>query len=131
MEKPADAVYTLQNLTTAPRETDSLDQFMRTVTDTAGKPIKTMGPDVYFANVPKEDWPPDGLAKVGNTELFQSINPFFIVAFTPLLILFFAYMARRNKPISLPGNLLGLDHFRSKCVSNGLCSHVGSQYLHT
>jgi len=100
MEKPADAVYTLQNLTTAPRETDSLDQYMRTVTDGEGKPIKTMGPDPYFVNIPKENWPQDGLAKVGNTELFQSINPFFIVAFTPLLIMFFAYMARRNKPIS-------------------------------
>ena len=100
MEKPADAVYTLQNLTTTPREADSLDQYMRVVTDTAGNPIKTMGPDPYFVNMPKEDWPADGLAKVGNTELFQSINPFFIVVFTPLLIMFFAYMARRNKPIS-------------------------------
>lgn len=100
MEKPADAVYTLQNLTTAPRETDSLDQYMRVVTDTAGNPIKTMGPDPYFVNVPKEEWPADGLAKVGNTELFQSINPFFIVAFTPPLILFFAFMARRGRPVS-------------------------------
>src|SRR5436190_16129125 len=100
MEQPADAVYTLQKLTTAPRETDSLDQYMRVVTDTAGNPIKTMGPDPYFVNMPKDKWPPDGLAKVGNTELFQSINPFFIVAFTPLLIMFFAYWSRRNKPVS-------------------------------
>ncbi len=100
MEKPADAVYTLQNLTTAPRETDSLDQYMRVVTDSAGNPIKKMGPDPYFVNVPKEDWPADGLVKVGNTELFQSINPFFIVAFTPPLILFFAFMARRGRPVS-------------------------------
>ena len=100
MEKPADAVYTLQNLTTAPRETDSLDQFMRPVLDADSKPIKVMGPDPYFVNIPKENWPADGLAKVGNTELFQSINPFFIVVFTPLLIMFFAYMARRNKPVS-------------------------------
>jgi len=100
MEKPADAVYTLQNLTTSPREVDSLDQYMRVVTDATGNPIKTMGPDPYFVNLPKEKWPPDGLAKVGNTELFQSINPFFIVAFTPLLIMFFAYMAQRNRPVS-------------------------------
>ena len=100
MEQPADAVYTLQNLTTEPREVDSLDQYMRVVTDTAGNAIKTTGPDPYFVNMPKEKWPADGLAKVGNTELFQSINPFFIVAFTPLLIMFFAYMARRGRPIS-------------------------------
>ena len=100
MEKPADAVYTLQNLTTAPREADSLDQYMRVITDTAGNTVKTMGPDPYFVNIPKEDWPTDGLAKVGNTELFQSINPFFIVVFTPLLIMFFAYMAQRGRPVS-------------------------------
>lgn len=100
MEQPADAVYTLQNLTTEPREVDSMDQYMRVVTDTTGNPIKTTGPDPYFVNMPKENWPADGLAKVGNTELFQSINPFFIVAFTPLLIMFFAYMARRGRPIS-------------------------------
>ena len=100
MEQPADAVYTLQNLTTSPREVDSLDQYMRVVTDASGNALKTMGPDPYFVNLPKEKWPPDGLAKVGNTELFQSINPFFIVAFTPLLIMFFAYMAQRNRPVS-------------------------------
>ena len=100
MEKPADAVYTLQNLTTAPREIDSVDQYMRVVTDTAGNAVKTIGPDPYFINVPREDYPADGLVKVGNTELFQSINPFFIVAFTPPLIMFFAYRARRGKPVS-------------------------------
>lgn len=100
MEKPADAVYTLQNLTTSPREVDSMDQYMRVVTDTAGNPLKTIGPDPYFVNVPREEYPADGLVKVGNTELFQSINPFFIVAFTPPLIMFFAYRARRGKPVS-------------------------------
>lgn len=100
MEKPADAVYTLQNLTTELRVTDSMDQYMRVVTDTAGNPVKSMAADPYFVNMPKDDWPSTGVAKVGNTELFQSINPFFIVAFTPLLIMFFAYMARRGKPVS-------------------------------
>jgi POT family proton-dependent oligopeptide transporter len=100
MEKPADAVYTLQNLTTELRVTDSMDQYMRVVTDTAGNPVKSMSADPYFVNMPKDDWPSNGVAKVGNTELFQSINPFFIVAFTPLLIMFFAYMARRGKPVS-------------------------------
>ncbi|MFZ1529055.1 MAG: peptide MFS transporter [Ferruginibacter sp.] len=100
MEKPSDAVYALQNLETKPQQIDSLDKYMRVVTDDSGKNIKTMGADPYFANMPKDKWPPNGVAKVGNTELFQSINPFFIVAFTPLLILFFANRARRGKPVS-------------------------------
>ena len=100
MEAPADAVYTLQTLETKPQEVDSMDKYMRIVTDDSGHAIKTMGADPYFFNMPKDKWPPGGLAKVGNTELFQSINPFFIVAFTPLLILFFAWRARRGKPVS-------------------------------
>jgi proton-dependent oligopeptide transporter, POT family len=100
MEKPAETVDMLQVLKTAPQETDKLDQFMRVVTDDSGHAIKVMGTDPYFANIPKEKWPAEGIAKVGNTELFQSINPFFIVALTPILIAFFAWMARRNKPVS-------------------------------
>jgi proton-dependent oligopeptide transporter, POT family len=100
MEKPADAVYALQNLETKPQEVDSLDSYMRVVTDDSGHAIKTMGPDPYFFNMPKDKWPASGVAKVGNTELFQSINPFFIVALTPILIAFFAWRARRRKPVS-------------------------------
>ena len=59
-----------------------------------------MGPDPYFNNVPKEQWPADGSAKLANTELFQSINPLFIVLLTPLVIGFFALLARRGKPVS-------------------------------
>lgn len=100
MEKPADAVTMLQNLSTTPQETAQLDQYMRVVTDDSGKAVTMMGPDPYFANMPKEDWPATGVVKVGNTELFQSINPGFIVAFTPILIAFFAWRARRRKPVS-------------------------------
>jgi len=100
MEKPADAVHALQTLETKPQQVDSLDQYMRIVMNDSGHAIKTMGPDPYFVNMPKDQWPASGVAKVGNTELFQSINPFFIVAFTPLLILFFAWRSRRGKPVS-------------------------------
>jgi proton-dependent oligopeptide transporter, POT family len=100
MEKPADAVTMLQNLSTAPQETPQLDQYMRVVTNDSGKALTAMGPDPYFANIPKENWPANGVAKVGNTELFQSINPGFIVAFTPILIAFFAWRTRRKKPVS-------------------------------
>lgn len=137
MEKPADAVYTLQTLSDSNRLGNKLDEHMVVVTDkdsivrkdtiittsmkkdklvsdtsiygitvngnridTGTKAVQVMGPDPYFINMPKDKWPPGGVAKVGNTELFQSINPFFIVAFTPLLILFFAWRARRGKPIS-------------------------------
>jgi POT family proton-dependent oligopeptide transporter len=77
-----------------------VDQYLRQQTDTGGNVILTTGPDPYFNNVPREKWPADGTAKLANAELFQSINPAFIVLLTPLLIAFFAYMARRGKPIT-------------------------------
>lgn len=101
LEKPADAIYMLQSVTTEPREVQETDQYLRVVTDTAGNPIKTMGPDPYFNNIPKDQWPKPGeQVKLANTELFQSINPFFIVALTPLLIAFFAYRSRIGKPVT-------------------------------
>ncbi len=100
LEKPADAVYMLQNLGTDFREAGQVDQYLRPITDTAGNPVNVMGPDPYFNNVPKEDWPPNGTSKLANAELYQSINPAFIVLLTPLVLAFFAFRARRGKPVS-------------------------------
>ena len=68
--------------------------------DTESKAIQTMGPDPYFNNVSKDKLSAGGSAKLANTELYQSINPAFIVLLTPLLISFFAYRARRGKPVT-------------------------------
>ncbi len=100
LEKPADYVYMLQPASTTPTEVPKVDEYLRVVTDSAGNPITNMGPDPYFNNLPKDKWPTDGEAKLANTEIYQSINPAFIVLLTPLLIAFFAYMARRGKPVS-------------------------------
>jgi len=100
IEKPSDYFYMVQTVGTEPREVEKVDQYLRTVTDTAGNLVKTMGPDPYFNNVPQSKWPAGGSTKLANTELYQSINPFFIVVLTPLLIAFFAFMARRGKPIT-------------------------------
>jgi POT family proton-dependent oligopeptide transporter len=100
LEGPSDKVYMLQTASTAPQEVPKVDEYLRPVTDTAGNPVTMMGPDPYFNNVPKEKWPADGTAKLANAELYQSINPFFIVVLTPLLLSFFAYMARRGKTVT-------------------------------
>ena len=64
--------------------------------DTASKLVKVMGPDPYFNNVPKEQWP-NGSIKLTNTELFQSINPLFIVLLTLFFVPFFDYLRKRQK----------------------------------
>lgn len=100
IEQPADAIYMVQTAETSPREVPVVDEYLRPQLDEKGEIIMGQGPDPYFNNVPKDEWPADGSAKLANTELFQSINPAFIVFLTPLVIAFFAWRARKKKPVS-------------------------------
>ncbi|HRO69523.1 MAG TPA: peptide MFS transporter [Chitinophagaceae bacterium] len=100
IEQPADAIYMVQTVTTSAAEVPKVDEYLRPITDSAGNPVMVSGPDPYFNNVPKENWPPDNTSKLVNAELFQSINPFFIVVLTPLIIAFIAMRARRGKPVT-------------------------------
>jgi POT family proton-dependent oligopeptide transporter len=67
------------------------------IVDKKTRIVQVMGPDPYFNNVPKSEWPKGGDEKLANTELFQSINPLFIILLTPLLVLLFSYLRKRNK----------------------------------
>ncbi len=40
-----------------------------------------------------------------STELYQSINPFFVIILTPLLIWFFSWLRRRGKEPTTPGKI--------------------------
>ncbi len=84
------------------------------IVDAKTKTVQVMGPDPYFNNVPKSEWPPSGSEKLANTELFQSINPLFIILITPLLVMLFSYLRRRNKE---PGTAskFGMALFISGC----------------
>lgn len=100
IEKPADYIYMVQTVKTEPQEVPAVDEFLRQKLDAEGKPVMTTGPDPYFNNVPKEEWPADGVSKLANTELYQSINPGFIVLLTPFLIAFFAWRKRKKKEVT-------------------------------
>ena len=76
--------------------------------------IQIMGPDPYFNNVPKSQWPPSGKEKLANTELFQSINPLFIILLTPLLVLLFSYLRKRKREVSTASKF-GMALFISGC----------------
>jgi POT family proton-dependent oligopeptide transporter len=80
------------------KEVPKVDQYFRPVLDENGIMIMTLGPDPYFNNLPKEEWPGENEnLKLVNAELFQSINPFFIIVFTPLIVGLFGWLARRKK----------------------------------
>ena len=57
----------------------------------------------YYKNLKEKDKPEEGGAVYAfNTNLFQSVNPFWVVALTPLIVAFFAFLKRRKKEPSTP-----------------------------
>ena len=86
------------------------------IVDNKTKIVQEPGPDPYFNNVPKSEWPPNHSEKLANTELFQSINPLFIIILTPLLVILFSYLRRRNKEPTT-ATKFGLAMFISGCSS--------------
>lgn len=65
--------------------------------DTATKIVKVQGPDPYFNNVPPDQRPGGRNIKLANTELFQSINPLFIVVLTLIFVPFFTFLRTKGK----------------------------------
>ncbi len=57
----------------------------------------------YFENLPEENRPEKGKdLLLYSTELFQSINPFWVVVLTPVVVGFFGFLRRRKKEPSTP-----------------------------
>jgi POT family proton-dependent oligopeptide transporter len=57
----------------------------------------------YFESLPGDQIPPKGQdLKLYSTELYQSMNPFWVVVLTPLVIGFFGFLRNRNSEPSTP-----------------------------
>lgn len=57
----------------------------------------------YFNNQAANELPKEGATiRVFNTNLFQSVNPFWVIALTPLVVAFFAFLNRKGKEPSTP-----------------------------
>lgn len=80
------------------KKVNQYDEHFRRIKDEKGEPIKCMDYPPYFKNLDPDKYPKSGeTITVLNTEIFQSVNPFFVVALTPLIIAFFAFLRKRNK----------------------------------
>lgn len=103
--KDNSAVVKMDSILTITKKKDKSDTSKRVfgitaagvMVDTSSKTVLVMGPDPYFNNVPKEEWPGGQNVKLTNTELFQSINPLFIVLLTLIFVPFFDYLRKRGK----------------------------------
>lgn len=92
------------------KEVFQLDEQFRKIKDENGEPIKCLDYPSYFKNLDADKYPPQGESlKLVNTEIFQSVNPFFVVILTPLLIAFFSFMRKRgNEPTTATKIAYGL-----------------------
>ena len=93
------ALYLCDNKTIAKNDSVyQLDEQFRRITDKNGVQVKCFDYPDYFKNLEPEKYPKPGEAiNLVPTNLFQSINPFFVVALTPLVVMFFGFLRKRKK----------------------------------
>jgi proton-dependent oligopeptide transporter, POT family len=105
MEKPANFMGMLQPDTVRVGSYPLYDKQFRT-TRVDNKIVKTTSYPPYLQNLQSELRPAEGQPyKLVSTEIFQSINPFFVVALTPLLIFFFNWLRRKGKEPTTPAKI--------------------------
>ncbi len=60
----------------------------------------------YFENLPADNRPaPGGDLKLYSAELYQSINPFWVVVLTPVIVGIFGFLRRRGKEPTTPSKI--------------------------
>lgn len=93
----------LETVSTTPTEVPVVDNQFRAQADASGKVITKQGTDLYFQNLQKEKYPTEGQdLKLISTEIYQSVNPFWIIVLTPVIIAFFGWMKARRRELSTP-----------------------------
>lgn len=86
----------------------------RAIPESMAKPIESAGmaqtlawpadsSNVYFHNLPAAERPAEGnKLRLFSTELYQSINPFWVILLTPVVVGFFGWLRSRRKEPSTP-----------------------------
>lgn len=114
LEKPLEAIYLVETKDYATKEVNVYDDQYQAQKNDAGDALKEQGKDIYFRNeLPEKkeamEANPDGKVFLYNTELFQSVNPFWVILLTPVVVGFFMYLRRRGKEPTTPSKIvLGL-----------------------
>mgnify|MGYP000856548102 CR=1 FL=1 len=97
LEKPTRFLYQVETISTNLDSVPKYDHQFRAIKEN-GAVLKTYGHDVYFNNIPENQIPKEKPnVFLISTELFQSVNPAWVVILTPLLVAFFAWLNRRGK----------------------------------
>ena len=128
VEKPLNDLYLVEEIPYTDSEVTVYDDQYRVVRTEAGEIEKTIGKDVYFSNMEPEKLPMEGDSIfLVNTELFQSVNPAWVIILTPLLVWFFIRLGKRNKEPTTAGKIaLGLFISALSCLVMVAAAYYGS-----
>jgi POT family proton-dependent oligopeptide transporter len=113
-----------------PEKGPKLDEQFRPVKGPDGKPVVGPEPNPYLLNLPKDEWPKgDEKLSLISTEIFQSVNPFWVVVLTPVVVGFFSFLKRRGAEPSTPAKIaygLVISALSSLCmVAAVMATHNG------
>lgn len=111
IEKPMESIYLVEVKDYQDKETTMYDSEYRIVKDENDKPKKEIGKDIYFQNISAAqraelEANPNQKVFLYNPELFQSINPFWVVVLTPVIVGLFMFLRRRGKEPTTPGKIV-------------------------
>jgi len=96
----------IQEVTYEKDKVVQLDNKFRTVLDEEGKVSEVIDYPNYFKNMPDGELPEEGdKVNLISTEIFQSVNPFFIIILTPVVLSFFTFLRRKKKEPSTPAKM--------------------------
>ncbi len=108
LQGPADKLYLLETVTYQKAEQPLTDEHFRKLKDSSGNEIKGQDYPAYFKNYQAETTPlqEGDSIKLISTEIFQSVNPFFVVFLTPIVVAFFGFLRKRKKEPSTASKML-------------------------
>ncbi|ESU21038.1 proton/peptide symporter family protein [Flavobacterium enshiense DK69] len=131
-EQALSSIYLVDKKDFQTKEVQKYDNQFQAEKDDAGEPIKVQGKDVYFTNISNEqrvelEKDPTQTVSLINTELFQSVNPGWIILLTPVVVGFFLFMRRMGKEPSTPSKIvLGLFISSLSCLVMVAAVYIGS-----
>lgn len=111
IEKPLESAYLVEVKDFQDKETTQYDSEYRIIKGNDDKPKKEIGKDVYFRNISSSqrsalEANPSQKVFLYNPELFQSINPFWVVVLTPVVVGAFMYLRKRGKEPTTPAKIV-------------------------
>lgn len=132
VEKPLENIYLVETKSYETKEVTAYDDQFRAQKDADGKTVKEQGKDVYFKNITPEkraelESGENKNVYLYNTELFQSINPFWVIVLTPVVVGFWTLLRRKKKEPSTPTKIvLGLFITALSCLVMVGAAYIGS-----